>query len=216
MRTVIGYILTYTYISLVIIITELIKRKYSLKNEISRKIIHIMVGLSWFIMIYFFSFTYHLMIPPLTFIFINYISYKTNFLKSMERPDKESKGTIYYAISFTILSMITVLNHDFLPFYGIGILAMVLGDGIAPFIGSKIPQYKIKNTTKTYFGSLTIIIITFLLTLIITKNYHLSYSIYEILIISISASILELIGVKGFDNLTLPLGLALISWLLAI
>lgn len=79
MRTVIGYILTYTYISLVIIITELIKRKYSLKNEISRKIIHIMVGLSWFIMIYFFSFTYHLMIPPLTFIFINYISYKTNF-----------------------------------------------------------------------------------------------------------------------------------------
>ena len=53
MRTVIGYILTYTYISLVIIITELIKRKYSLKNEISLTIIHIVVGLIWIIIIYF-------------------------------------------------------------------------------------------------------------------------------------------------------------------
>lgn len=214
MKILLGYILTYFYLVGVLLFTSKLKKYCNLKEETSRKLVHILVGFSWFIMIYFFGTSYHLVIPSLTFVFINYISYKNNLIKSMEREDKESKGTIYYAISFTILSFVTVLKSDFLPFYGIGVLTMAIGDGFAPFIGKKFSKFQIGNTSKTYFGSLFIFISAIIVSLIIGRIYLLSIDVISLIIIGVSATILEFIGFKGIDNLTLPIGLALISFLL--
>lgn len=134
----------------------------------------------------------------------------------MERDEKNSKGTIYFAISYTILSIITVINNDFLPFYGIGALNMTFGDGIAPFIGKKFSKYKIGNTNKTYAGSLAIIIISIIISLSFNIIYKLNYTIIDFIILSFIACVLELIGKKGIDNLTLPIGVSIISYILSI
>ncbi len=216
MSIAIGYIITYLYLVLVLVLTTILQKKFNLKEEISRKLIHILVGLSWFIMIHFFSTSWHLVIPPLTFIIINYISYKKDLISSMERSDKKSKGTIYYAISFSILSLITVLEPEFLPFYGIGALTMTFGDGIAPFIGKKFNKYKIGKTSKTYSGSLFIFLCSITITFFFSKYYAFDLNAIRYLIIGISASILELVGFEGMDNLTLPIGLATITYLFVI
>lgn len=214
MNIIIGYISTYTYIITVIIVVSLLNKKKYISIETSRKLIHILVGFSWPIMVYFFKFSYHLIIPPLSFIVINYITYKKNLIPSMKNSNN-SKGTIYYALSFTILSIITLFKPTFLPFYGLGVLTMALGDGLAPF-GGRLSSVKIKNSKKTYLGTLTVAISCLILTLIFNSLYSLQYSIIEILIISLSASFLEFFDYKGTDNLTLPLGVSIIAYLLTI
>ena len=213
MKILIGYILTYLYLAIVLIFTTILNKKFNYKEETTRKLIHILVGFSWFIMVYFFKTSYHLIIPPLTFIFINYISYKTNLIKSMERKRHNTKGTIYYALSFTILALITYLMPKFLPYYGIAVLTMALGDGLAPFLGYKL-KLEIGNTKKTYSGSLGVFVISILISIFFNMYFNLGYTFFKYFLIGLSSTILEFIGFKGYDNLTLPLGLALITYLL--
>lgn len=212
MNIIIGYILTYTYIIGVLLLITLLQKKSKIKTNTTRKLIHILVGLSWFIMTYYFKNTIHLIIPPLSFILINYISYKKNLISSME--NNHSKGTIYYALSFFALSLITYFNNDFLPFYGLGVLTMTIGDGLAPIIGSKFPKHKIGKTKNTYAGSLTVLLSGLLLAIIFNQIYILSYNILDYIIIGIFSVILELFDYHGTDNLTLPIGVAIISYLL--
>jgi len=216
MNILIGYLVTYLYLILVLLLSTILQKKLNLKEEVSRKIVHILVGLSWFIMIIFFETSWHLIIPPFTFIIINYLSYKKNLIPSMERKDKNSLGTIYFAISFTILSIITVVNNDFLPFYGIGALIMTFSDGLAPFIGRKFYKYTIGKTNKTYMGSIFILLSAIMVTILFAIYYNLDLNILKIIIIGFSASLLELIGFKGTDNLTLPIGISLISFILSV
>ena len=175
MKILMGYFFTYFYLFLVLIIINLLKTKFNLKEETARKLIHIWVGFSWFIMVYFFKTSIHLIIPPLSFIFINYILLKKDLIKSLSKKANPSYGTIYYALSFTILAFITYLKPSFLPFYGIGVLTMCLGDGLAPFIGVKL-NLEIGNTKKTYSGSLGIFVIAILISIVFNSYYHLGYT----------------------------------------
>lgn len=212
MKIFYGYLATYSYLITILIIFSILHQKKKIKDNTSRKLVHILVGFSWIIMIYFFKTSIHLVIPPLSFMFLNYYSYRKNLIKCMEKKNK-SKGAIYYALSFTILAFLTYLNPKFLTAYGIGVLTMTLGDGIAPFLGSKFPKNHIGATTKTYIGSFAIFLIAIILSLIFNNIYMLQFRLIDYIIIGLSASLLELIGDK-YDNLTLPIGLSLISYLL--
>lgn len=214
MKILIGYLSTYLYLISILLIAMSLNHKYSLASTITRKLIHIFVGFSWFIMIYFFKISWHILIPPLTFLFINLYIYKKNLIPTLESSN-HSKGTIYYALSFTILSLITVLKPDFLPFYGLGCLTMTLSDGLAPFFGYLYPK-KISHTSKTYLGSFSIFIITLIITLIFNNYFKLQFTLFKVIIISFLAMLLELFEYRGTDNLTLPLGIATISYFLSL
>lgn len=211
MAIVLGYILTYTYLVIVLIGISFLQKKLNLKTEISRKLIHILVGFSWIIMAHYFKTSIHLIVPPLSFIVINYIIYKKDILAAMK--NNNSKGTIYYALSFTILSIITVIKKEFLPFYGIGVFSMSIGDGLAPIVSQKHNKYKIGKSNKTYVGSVTICLSSFIILLIFSNLYHLEINLIKTVFLSLCGAILELVG-KELDNLTLPIGLSAISYLL--
>lgn len=216
MKILLGYLFTYTYITSILILITLLKKNFKLKEQTSRKLIHISVGFSWFIMVYFFETTYHLIIPPLTFIIINYFLFKKNFLISQNEKSKKSYGTIFYALSFTILAIITYISPKFLPFYGLSVITMALADGIAPFVGRHFPNLKILNTSKTYAGSLIIFLTTIIVSIFFTYYYNLNLNTIKILLLSISSTLLELVDYKGLDNITLPIGTFLISIYLAL
>ncbi len=213
MKIFIGYILTYSYILLILLVTYLLQTKLNMPEEKTRKIVHIFIGFSWFIMTYYFKTSIHLIIPPLTFIFINYLSYKKGLIKPMERQNNKSLGTVFYAISFTILALITYLMPEFLPYYGLGVLTMAIADGLAPFISFNL-KFQIGDTKKTYSGTLGVFVLTIIIAVIFNKYYFLDFNFLKYLVLGISAAILELIGHNGYDNLTLPIGLALIAFVL--
>ena len=141
MKNIIGLIVTILYILITMTIAKIFEKK---GKEISRKFIHIMLGNWWILAMIFFDNVIYASIEPILFIILNYISYKKDIIKVMERDDKEEKtlGTVYYAISLFIIVIITygILNN---PKLGIvPIFIMAYGDGLAAVMGKLIKNIR--------------------------------------------------------------------------
>ena len=133
-------------------------------------------------------------------------------------------GLVYYAITWTILAY---LFFDNMVIIAIGILAMSYGDGLASLIGVKYGKrkYKIFGDEKSYIGSFTMFIFTFVMMVVAILIYKTVFSneltiTYEILAIlaciSFIAAIVEGITPKGFDNISVPLIVAFCYWFLIV
>lgn len=202
MSNLIGIIASYAFIIVVIIVAKLFEK---IGKEASRKFIHIALCNWWFIAMYFFTNAVWASIVPLSFVIINYISYKKNIISVMERDNQDGLGTVYYAISLFVLAIISfgVLNN---PLIGLtGILVMGYGDGLAAIVGRKISskEYKVGSTKKTLAGSATMFIITFVILAIFLIDMQFWY--IKAIIASIIITIVEAVSVKGTDNLTVPI-----------
>lgn len=102
MSNLIGIIASYAFIIVVIIVAKLFEK---IGKEASRKFIHIALCNWWFIAMYFFTNAVWASIVPLSFVIINYISYKKNIISVMERDNQDGLGTVYYAISLFVLQL---------------------------------------------------------------------------------------------------------------
>ena len=200
-----GIILSYIYILIVILVAKMFEKK---GKEQSRKFIHIMLGNWWIIAMLFFNNVIWAAFVPATFVIINYLSYKKNIISVMEREDdeKEGLGTVYYAISLLILSIITFgIIHK--PEIGlVPVLVMAYADGFAAIFGKKIKSNPIKigKTTKSLAGCLTMFIVSFIITAVFLQQTGANMWPILALIMSLFATLVELISIKGSDNLTVP------------
>jgi len=202
MNNIIGIVVSYIFVGAIIITAKLFEK---FGNEVSRKYIHIALCNWWFIAMYFFDNALFASIVPLSFVVINYISYKKNLITVMEREEQDGLGTVYYAASLFILSIVSfgILKN---PSLGLaGILVMGYGDGFAAVIGKNVKskEYNIKGTTKTLLGSGVMFIITFIILSILLVNTEFWY--IKAFISSIIITILEAISIKGTDNITVPI-----------
>lgn len=211
MQNILGIIVSYIFIAIVIISAKFFEK---IGKEASRKFIHIMLSNWWFIAMYFFTNVFSAALVPMTFVIINYISYKKNLISVMERENQDGLGTVYYAISLLIVSIFTfgIIKR---PEIGLcSILIMGYGDGLAAVIGKSIKsyEYKIGNTKKTIAGTLTMLLITLIIVAIFLYTTKSNLWIIKSIIISIILTILEAISIKGTDNLTLPIITCLLLW----
>lgn len=205
MKNWIGIVVSYLAIFFVIMIARLFEKK---GEEASRKFIHIALGNWWLIAMLFFDNVWFALFVPATFVIINYLSYKKNLIKVMERTgdNKEGLGTVYYAISLLIITFITfkIKNN---PILGLApIFIMSYGDGFAAVAGKliKSPKYKIYDTEKSIAGSLTMFFFTFIILstyLALTSNLWFVKSV----IISLILTLVEAVSIRGTDNLTVPI-----------
>ena len=204
MNNIIGLIVASIYILVIFLTSKLFKKK---GKEVTRKYIHIMLSNIWFISMAFFDNFIIAAILPMLFVIINSLSYKFNLIKIMEREDKkEGIGTVYYAISLTVLSLVTFyINKPILALPGI--LIMGYGDGLAAVIGQKVKSksFNILGSTKSIAGSATMLIVSLIISILIFSFIGIEYLILKAFLIAIIATILEAISVKGLDNITVPL-----------
>jgi len=218
MNNLLGIIISILFVFLIIGISTLLTRKNILKDEGSRKFIHIGVSNWWILAMIFFDNNIYASIVPALFIVLNYLSYRKNLFTAMERGgDKEDLGTVYYAISLFILSILTFKNINYAYIGALGILTMGYGDGLAAVIGKRYgrKKYKIFGSTKSLIGSLTMFVVTFIVSLIILSIYNPTNIIIYSFVLAVFATLLELFTPKGFDNLSVPLGTSLIYYILA-
>jgi dolichol kinase len=115
-------------------------------------------------------------------------------------------GLVYYVISWTILAYVF---FDDKVIIAVGILAMSYGDGFASLLGQKFgkTKYKIYDNIKSYIGSTSMLIITFIMCIIalLFYNINITYNVIILLIIiAISSTVAEIITPKGLDNLSVP------------
>lgn len=211
MNNFIGILVSYVYIALVIIGAKIFKKK---GKEASRKFIHIMLGNWWFIAMYYFTNVWFAAFVPATFVIINYISYKKDLIKVMERDVQDGLGTVYYAISLLILVIVSFGVYKEPSLGLIPNLVMAYGDGLAGLLGRMIKskRYKLSDTKKSVAGSITMFVISTLLIggylLYWHKKIFWSTPHWPLVAVLIGFAItaIEAISEKGTDNITVPLG----------
>lgn len=181
-------------------------------NELSRKFVHIGVCHWWIIAMIFFDHVIYASIVPIIFIIINIVSYKINLFPSMERKDN-SLGTIYMVISCLILVILSFFWFDSMIYGCIGMLVMGYGDGFASLFGHRFSSKKIFifGSEKSIVGSITMFVFSFITISIISLIFGM-FSIVPVLIISITATLVEMFSVFGIDNLSVPLVTAILSY----
>lgn len=206
----IGILVSYLYIGLVIVGAKLFEK---MGKEASRKFIHIMLGNWWFIAIYFFTNVWFAIFVPATFVIINYISYKKNLIKIMERDEQDGFGTIYYALSLLILAIASfgIFKNPSLGL--VPTLVMAYGDGLAAILGKivKSKKYKLGETKKSLAGSLTMFAISLILITAYLAFTHSTiffqtthWSLVSVLM-AFAITIIEAMSAKGTDNITVPI-----------
>ena len=211
MNNFIGILVSYVYIALVIIGAKIFKKK---GKEASRKFIHIMLGNWWFIAMYYFTNVWFAAFVPATVVIINYISYKKDLIKVMERDVQDGLGTVYYAISLLILVIVSFGVYKEPSLGLIPNLVMAYGDGLAGLLGRMIKskRYKLSDTKKSVAGSITMFVISTLLIggylLYWHKEIFWSTPHWPLVAVLIGFAItaIEAISEKGTDNITVPLG----------
>jgi dolichol kinase len=215
-----GVLIVYMYVAVLLIVTEKL-----LKNtpELSRKVLHIMVGNVAFLLPIFVTREIMAFVAAGPFIIFT-------FLMSPYRPIRKIKGRtsaaghgmglVYYAITWTILAY---LFFDNMVVIAIGILAMSYGDGFASIIGIRYGKrtYNITGDTKSFVGTIAMFVFTFI-TIIIGVLYYqyIQASIPAItlgaigiyMILAAVGAIIEGFTPKGLDNLTVPLVIAFLYW----
>ncbi len=198
-----GLFLSYLLLFLMFLIAIVLPR-FKIKDNITRKIVHIGISNWWIIAMIFFDDYSIALIPPVSFLILNYLSYRFNIVKSIERNDKKELGTIYYPLTLIILVLFT-FGYLKKPYIGaIGVLIMGYGDGGATIFGQIFGKTKIYKK-KTYIGSLAMFIISSITIFILLSIYNPSHILLFSYTIALVATILELFSYKGIDNLTVPL-----------
>ena len=211
MNNWIGILVSYIYIALVIVGAKIFEKK---GTEASRKFIHIMLGNWWFIAMYYFTNVWFAAFVPATFVIINYVSYKKDIIKVMERDQQDGLGTVYYATSLLILVIVSFGIYK-MPSLGlIPNLVMAYGDGLAGLLGRAIKskKYKISDTKKSVAGSITMFAISTILIGVYLAFWHAGifwttphWPLVSILM-GFAITAIEAISAKGTDNITVPLG----------
>ena len=210
-----GILVSYIYIALVILGARFFEKK---GKEVSRKFIHIMLGNWWIIAMIFFNNVWFASFVPATFVIINYISYKKDIIKVMERDEQDGFGTVYYALSLLILAVVSfgIFKN---PILGLApTLVMAYGDGLAAIVGKKIKskRYKLGNTKKSFAGSLTMFFIALILIggylLFIKKEMFWISSHWPLvsLMIAFCITAIEAVSGKGMDNISVPISTLLL------
>lgn len=210
MNNIIGIIFSFILILGIIGLSTLFMKRGILSNEGSRKFIHIGVCNWWIIAMIFFENLYYAIVVPVAFIIFNYLSYKYQYVKGMERSSsKNDLGTVYYPISLLLLVILAYTDYSSMYIGALGVFIMGYGDGFAAVLGKKYGRntFKIMGNTKSLEGSLSMFVCSFIAASIILSIFHNGPApiIAIALILAGFATIVEMITPFGLDNLTVPL-----------
>ena len=213
---ILGYILTFGWVFLVLGLTLVLKKKTGADDEVSRKIVHICVAFAYIPMYFCLRGTWHFVVPTAVFIVLNAVSYRLGTFAAMERTDesKKSLGTVYYAVSMTVMAALCLLSPRCLPAYAMGVFCMALGDGFAPIFGAIQKGNRRLLGQRTLYGTLSVLVICFLVAVTVNALFRMGLPVWALALIALAAAALELVSSRGLDNLTLPLGVFLLSTLL--
>lgn len=203
MNILIGYSLLLLYFLLVfLLIGSLVKKAFGV--VFSRKIIHILTGLSWFIYDFFIGCSFHQIIICAIFLVISIVSRRFNIIKTIENPETKSNGTIYFSISLLFLTTISYFIPALYQYVGFSVIALSIGDGFATIIGKCLKSIKIYHD-KTLLGFIACIFFSFAGFALYNFLYCNLFSVVKLILLSLVAGIFEVEDLKGFDNVTISL-----------
>ena len=187
--------------------------------DFTRKFVHIAVGMWAYGTIWLFERRLMALIPPLTFVVINAVSYWQGTFKAMEGDEKGNLGTVYFPIAFAvIIGLFWERPHLLVG----ALMPMTWGDALAAVFGRRIGQrpYTVLGTTRSWEGSTLMFAASWIATavaLIALSPAHMEpwQGIWIAGATALGATVVEALSPWGIDNLTVPAASALTLALLS-
>lgn len=184
------------------------RRLWPQQRELSRKIVHIGAGftvpLAWWLEI---PRQFALPAAALATLFA-LVNHRSQLLPAVEDVDRRSAGTIAYGVSITLL--ITLGWPQQAQLISAAVLVMALGDGIAGLVGANLPsqRWRLFGQTKSLLGTAAMAMVSLLVLASLLRGVPWP----SLLAIAGAATALEQLSWGGLDNLSVPLGVALLGF----
>ena len=209
-------VISYVYVFAVIGVGEGLRRWRGYSTEFTRKIVHIGVGMWAFGTVLLFEHWYFAIIPPVSFMILNYISYRGEIFKSVELGEKGNLGTIYFPISFAIIICLFWERPNLLV---ASLMPMTWGDALAAILGRRYGRrkYSLLGSTRSVEGSLAMFLFSWLstfLALLLLPPLDWQTSLLYSLAVAVFATLVEALSPWYIDNLTVPLLSAALLYLM--
>ncbi|WNC52004.1 MULTISPECIES: SEC59/DGK1/VTE5 family protein [unclassified Thermosynechococcus] len=203
-------ILVTSWLGLVLLTAELIHAWFPNAKEWSRKVVHI--GAGQVILI-----AYALGVPTSWGIVaaaiagvVTLLSYRIAIFPSISGVGRQSWGTFFYAVS---IGTLMALFWNTLPELAVlGILVMAWGDGLAALVGINWGRHPLPRTSKSWEGTLTMFCVSTVVAALSLTPIAALELLWIAPLVGLGATLLELIAWRGVDNLTVPIGSALLAY----
>ena len=216
MSDLLALVISYVYVFAVIGVGEGLRRWRGYSTEFTRKLIHIGVGMWAFGTVLLFQHWYFAIVPPLSFVVLNYISYRGEIFKSVETGEKGNLGTVYFPVSFAIIICLFWARPHLLV---ASLMPMTWGDALAAILGRRYGQrkYGVLGFTRSVEGSLAMFLFSWLstfLALLLLSPLGWQTSMLYSLAVAVFATLVEALSPWHVDNLTVPLLSAALLYLM--
>lgn len=228
-QDIIGLIVSFVYAFGLLGIAEVIRHVRNFTQDFTRKIVHIGAGMWVFGILAIFETWYIGIIPFASFIVLNYITYRYRLLDAVDSEDS-TPGTVYFALSITILFMAFWRTHspdDRGVIAAAGVMAMTWGDAMASIIGRRFGRhrYTFRGDTRSWEGSaamFTASSLAMFLTLYLlpgtslaptTPDFSLATSLIAAVCAACVATLAEGLSPRGTDNISVPILATATLWI---
>ncbi len=199
--------LTVLAVLALLLISELWHRRRGPHGELTRKFVHITVGS--FVAFWPHYLTAHdIQMLSLAFLIGAFLSKYFHIFRAIHSVQRPTWGEVWFALVVGLLSF-TIYHHP--KVYTAALLEMSLADGLAAVIGTRFGnrlRYSVFGSPKSVVGTLTFFIVSCLILARYSVMLMSPLTFAFIISVSIVATILENIAIRGLDNLAVPLFIA--------
>lgn len=193
---------------LILVLAEYLSRYKGVHSELTRKIVHVLVGIFVAFWPFFLSWG-QIRFLSLLFLIVVVVSVKLRIFNSIHAVSRNTMGEVLFAVVIGLLAFVCTDPWIFAA----AMLHLSLADGLAAVIGLTYGEgnsYRILGRTKSLAGSLA-----FFFTSLIIMLWYLSFSgatptVVSVLVLPAVATIAENLSGEGTDNLVIPLLVALV------
>jgi phytol kinase len=188
---------------LLLCMAELLRRRRSWHDEMTRKFVHITVGVTVALWPYMLSWN-QIRFLSLAFAVVVVLSQYLNIFKAIHSVERPTWGELMFAVAVGLMTFMT--NDPII--YSTAILQMSLADGFAGVIGTRFGRsnsYRVFRQHKSWAGTATFFVVSLLLLAGYALITDTMIAWYYLALLSALTAAIENISVRGLDNLLVPI-----------
>lgn len=215
----ISFLVFFSIIMLFIGLAEIARKVLNFSPELSRKFVHVMVGILVSLAPFFLTSSTPVILLGVLFTILNYVALKKDSFKGMHTTERVSFGTVYFPIAFTLL-VIMFWERNIVLFV-VSMLVLAFSDTAATVVGERVKsthKFILWHDKKSWAGSTAFFLMTLLVVMgaypiyssIIGKpSLPLNHLVTMAFFTAAVSTVGEAVSKRGSDNLTLTLTAAL-------
>jgi phytol kinase len=200
--------------SLLMIFNEVVYRRLGLTGEVTRKFAHLTATLSAISFPFLFTDHWYVLTLAIIFFIVLLLSRRTQLLNSINAIERDSFGSFLLPAAIYLTFLVSHQLDD-LQLYILPMLVLAISDPAAGIMGINVKRFNHRirifswEPQKTWLGSLAFFVSSFIISLLVLYHTRLHFDLVTFglaMIIALVSTIIEMISVRGTDNLFIPVG----------